>query len=214
MTAATGAVLFTLLWLVLALVCGGLWTGFAIRGLIRMTKGKGGPWASAMAQLSVVAMLVGLLRFGPTWGIGAVLFPPALLLFLPGIAELSITPQIALYALPITAAVLALSLWHPITRLFSVMLTCATLVISTLVAGEAISARAMCQTAAGQNLTNVTRHPFWWSIHNTGYDFQFQLHGLATRGEDQFAWSYSEMDWYPLPDTIWPNITSGEPACE
>ncbi len=213
MPSAGGAFLFAILWIVLVLVCGGLWMFFAIRGLIRMANGTGGTWASAMAQLSVVAMLIGLLRFGPTWGIGIVLFPPVLLVFVSDIAALSITGQIALYAVPLTAVVLALTLTRAPLRPFSITLTSATLLVATLIVGEVISANAMCRTATEQGLTNVTRNSFRWSVSNIGNDYEYFLHGLALRGEDRVAWSYAEMDWYDVPDIVWPDVTSGDPAC-
>lgn len=62
-------------------------------------------------------------------------------------------------------------------------------------------------------MTNVTRNSFLWSISNTGNEFLFGLHAMAQRGDDRFAWSYSTMDWYLLPDTIWPNVHSGSATC-
>lgn len=213
MNIAAGAVLVVLAWGLAGLICVSVWMGFTLRGLIRMTKGTGGPWASAMAQISVIAMLAGLLRFGPTWGIAAVLFPPGLLLFVSDIAELAITRQIALYALPATFIALGLTLSVARLRPFAIILAGLILLVTTLVSGEVLSSRAMCALAAEQGLTNVTRNSFVWSIPNSGNEYQFNLHAMGQHGEDYVAWSYSEMDWYLLPDTIWNNVQSSAPAC-
>jgi hypothetical protein len=210
---AGGAMIAVLMWLIVGALCVSVWMGFTIRGLIRMTRGQGGPWASAMAQISVVAMLLGILRFGGLWSIGAFLFPPALLLILLDAIDLAITPRIAVVALPVAALTLAITVVFRPLRPFAIAITCACLVVSTLVAGDVISSRAMCATAEAQGLTDVTRNSFVWSISNTGREYQFDVHAMAQRGDDRVAWSYSAMDWYTFPHTISVSVQSGEPAC-
>lgn len=211
-----GAAIAIIVWLIFALSCVFLWVGLAARGLVRMVRGTGGTWASAMAQISVLAMLIGFLRLG-VLGIAAGLFPPALLVAIPpvpDVAGMEITGAIAVYALPATAITLALTVSFGALRPFSIVVTGTMALVTTLWAGEAVSSRAVCTSAAAQNLTNVTRNSFLWSISNAGRDYQFNLHAMATRDGDQFAWSYSEMEWYLLPTTIWANVQSGATACD
>lgn len=198
---------FLTLWLAVS----ALWFFFAIRGL-RAVAGKG-LWTSALAQISALTFLVAALRSGLVNGLAYAAFPPLLALPLSKITTLAITPQIALIAAP--ASILTLIACLRIPRLSPLSITLCGLVLlgSSALAGNLIARQAICTAAAVQSLTNVTRNSFTWSIANTGNEFQFDLHAMASLGEDRFAWSYTEMDWFLLPDTVWPNVRSGPTTC-
>ncbi|NRB00097.1 MAG: hypothetical protein HRU32_09790 [Rhodobacteraceae bacterium] len=53
------------------------------------------------------------------------------------------------------------------------------------------------------------RNTFFWSLRNSGDEFQFLLHGLLVDGTDHWAWSYGEQSFFMLNDATWPNVNSG-----
>ncbi len=135
-----------------------------------------------------------------------------------GHRSVAITAQVAAYALTATAVVLTLCLIAPRLRPFANFLPELTLIARPLIAGEVLSSRAMCVTAAEQGLTNVTRNIFLWSVNKSGYEYQFDIHAIASRGGDRFGWNFSDVDWYILPPktlspAVWDNVQSGRPAC-
>lgn len=206
------------LWMMLAalavylLIAAG-WVAWGLLALRQSRSGTRNPWANLPLQLSVLAFVGVALRWGPLFGLAAAAAPPVSLVALLELPWPSPTLQIALIALPLAAITLALCLRLPVLRPFSAGSTGLSLLLGALLVGEVQSRRAMCATAAAQGLSSVTRHSFAWSVANSGQDHQSEIHALAQRGEERFGWSYARMDWSSLPDTIWPNVSSGRPAC-
>jgi hypothetical protein len=75
-----------------------------------------------------------------------------------------------------------------------------------IVIGENVSKQPMRETAASMGIEVLARNSLWWSLRNAPREFQWELHA-GGRLEDQFfGWSYSEMNWYPIPETARANV--------
>lgn len=158
-------------------------------------------------------MLMVTPRSGLLSGAFAAAFPPVHAITLWQLTFFAITGRIALYALPLSAITAIFCLRIAALRPYTVIVSGLVLLASSIVIGEHLSRTAICASASEFGMDNVTRNSFLWSVANTGFEFQSEIHAMARRGEDYFGWSYSEMDWYALPDTVWINISSGAPAC-
>ncbi|MBV2360251.1 hypothetical protein KUH32_10730 [Thalassococcus sp. CAU 1522] len=191
------------------------WTFFAIRGVRRALDGTArGPAPTALAEISVLAGLVLLIRGDPVLAFLALGFPPIALLAIPNPADHAVLlGQAVVFAVPVALIVfLACVLGFP-KALFAVILP-SMLGGATLIAvADRFAGQAVCETAQVRGLSDIRRHSLFWSLANTPREFQFDLHGLARQGDRHFGWSYSEMDWYVLPDTFGVDTRAGRPVC-
>lgn len=108
----------------------------------------------------------------------------------------------ALAPIPTGLAALSFLLSLPLraTRAIALLLAVAVATSSALIVGETLSQSAMCETARANGLSDIRRNSLLWSLANTPRDFQIEVHAVARHQSDRYAWSYSEMDWYLVPE--------------
>lgn len=200
------AVLFTALWWIAAYV-----------GVKRAIAGRASPiWATLPVQLSALAFAYATLRAGLLVALLAILSPPLTGVWAGQTVHTALGPLVTA-TLPVTlpVALAASALCLLIRPLRWVWLCGAALAATTtfLITADNIAGDAMCARAEAAGLTNVTRHSLSWSIRNTGHEFQFDLHAMASLGEDNYGWSYSEMDWYLIPENVVYDAPRTAPSC-
>jgi phosphate/sulfate permease len=52
----------------------------------------------------------------------------------------------------------------------------------------------------------IISNSFFRSLRETPKEYQFYLHAAALKDCKPYAWSYSEMEFYLLPDSVAPNV--------
>lgn len=121
--------------------------------------------------------------------------------------------QIALAAGGVGLGVLALCAFTRVTRLASATIAFVAVLIAAITLGERVSRTQMCATAQDPGATSLRRNSLLWSLAKAPQEFPFDVHGLPRNGEDRFAWSYREMDWYPLRNTIHASVDATPIPC-
>jgi len=149
--------------------------------------------------------------FGPIFG---ALIPPLALQFVAIDLPWGLASQI--WHVTLLGAVVGAVMVFRIRRLrpVGILVVALASTFSALAYGEPVSRAAMCDAAAREGLTNVTRHSLAWGATNTGREFQFEVHALAERSGAQFTWSYGRMRWFELPESIARNVTTGSLRCD
>jgi hypothetical protein len=66
----------------------------------------------------------------------------------------------------------------------------------------------MCATAPALGIATFRRNSFFWSLVNAPEEFQFDIHAVATVGEESYGWSYREMGWYLIPREAWGDVAA------
>ena len=90
-------------------------------------------------------------------------------------------------------------LWRPL-RAWALGITAAGSLVAAVFVGDSVSQAAMCRTAAVHGVTSFQRNAFLTSLAETPRDIQFTLH--AALPDQRLGWSYSAMDWYPIPASV------------
>jgi len=190
----------TLILLSLALLCLGIF------GWLWLCAGfRAGGWRGVLGhlalQLSAVALVYGFVRGQPINGVFLASFPPLALVNLAGFANFSaFLGAVAWGVLPYAAVVLAVCLiWRPL-RVWALGVTLASSLVAAIFVGDSLSQAAMCRTAAVHGVTSFQRNSFLISLAETPREFQFTLH--AALPDQRLGWSYSAMEWYPIPASV------------
>ncbi len=184
----------------LALTClgifGWLWlcAGFRAGGL-RGALGYGA------LQLSALGLVYGFVRGQPINGVFLASFPPLALVDLAGFARFdTFLRALAWGVLPYSAVILLICLiWRPL-RVWALGVTLLGSLGAAVFVGDRVAQGAMCQTAALHGVASFQRHSFLTSLSNAPREVQVTLH--ATLPDDRLGWSYSTMDWYPIPISV------------
>ena len=82
--------------------------------------------------------------------------------------------------------------------------------ITSIIVAAALSSAIRTQKIAELAPDKIETNNFIKSLHNTPKDFQFYTHAIAVKDCKHYAWSYRELDFYELPDSIARNVTHGE----
>ena len=143
---------------------------------------------------------------------GGLIFPP-LLLPLPDFylrwLDFILIPA-ALGAVAASIVSMVIQRWDfPVSRLLAVLGANAAFLAVFLAAAEVRS--AMLMDGGGQSEC-FDRTAFVTSLGFAGHEFQTDVHAVRIRGGTVEFWSYSELGWYSVPETIYRNIDVG--ACQ
>lgn len=167
-------------------------------------------------QATGLTFVIMSLHSNPISGAGWVLFPPvSWSLLSQSVIDTwafwrRVFPFAFIIAAPITSLIICfrpLRLWAP-----SVLIVLASCI--GYWRAETVSAAAICATARSQQATSVRRNSILWSIRNAPAAFQFGLHGEAMIDGRRYGWSYGEMDWYLIPETVYANVSPPERPCD
>ena len=166
---------------------------------------RAGGWRGVLGrlalQLSALGLVYGFVRGQPINGVFLASFPPLALVDLSGFSHFSaFISAVAWGVLPYAAVALAASLlWRPL-RAWALGITAAGSLVAAVFVGDSVSQDAMCRTAAVHGAISFQRNSFLTSLAETPRDIQFTLH--AALPDQRLGWSYSAMDWYPIPDSV------------
>lgn len=87
-------------------------------------------------------------------------------------------------------------------------------VLSALVlAGESRSKELMCATAKDLGTDKLFRNSLLWSLQNAPEEFQFEVHAITKVNGQRWAWSYRELNWYPLNSKTNAKVVNPEFRC-
>jgi len=191
----------------MGLILGGLaLTCLGIFGWLWLCAGfRAGGWRGVLGhfalQLSALGLVYGVLRGQPINGLFLASFPPLALVDLAGFLRFgTFVGAVAWGVLPYGVAALAISLiWRPL-RPWALGVTLLGSLTAAVFVGDRLSQAAMCQTAAAHGVTSFQRNSFMTSLAETPREFQFTLH--AALPDQRLGWSYSAMEWYPIPASV------------
>ncbi|MEM7721977.1 MAG: hypothetical protein AAF376_06355 [Pseudomonadota bacterium] len=189
-----------------------VWAIFALRPFFRSHPSGAGFWTFGLIQVSLVASLLISTR-GDEFGAFVGLLVPPVALFV--LADLPSAFMARAWPFALIGAGLAMLLVIMVRRLrpMGILLIAFGAAAGFTSLGDRLSQTAMCTAAQTEGLRDVARNTLGWSVMNTGREFQFETHALASRDDDFYAWSYGEMAWYRLPDTIAGNVDTGSRRC-
>ncbi len=157
-------------------------------------------------NLSLIAFIYENLRGHSIYAWLVALFPPFFLMdirdsyrnysaggseFISSVFEL----EVGIFLLVLTIFLM----WEALRR-YAPVLAFLVATVATVFFAEIKSRELMCDRAQVLGLDGFKRNSFFWSLGNAPREFQFQVHGYGEKGGMRFAWSYSELDWYPLND--------------
>lgn len=183
-------------------VAGWLWLCLGV-----LKSGIRSVFGAVAIQLSLVAIVFGLLIGSPLGALIVALAPP-LVLFSPfnflqfGLFFSMVLP----IALSCGAIVLGIFLSLPGLRLWSVAPALLAVLSTGIVVGEHVSKREMCRTAEASGIVEFRRRTLLWSLQNVPEEFQFDIHAAAEVGGRRMGWSYREMGWYEIPAEAWGEV--------
>ncbi|MGX9356453.1 hypothetical protein ACS3SW_15200 [Roseobacteraceae bacterium S113] len=165
-------------------------------------------------QQSVLAALIGAFMGGGAglfWG----LFPPLLwyLLFDSTLRTWQFWQSV--FWLPACGAALlfVVALSHQCMRVWALSLALVSCFAGVMAVGEIRATRAMCEAAEDLGGIMTSRQSLLWSLRNTPAEYQFGLHAETWIGGQRYGWSYSEMGWYRIPETVYVNATPERDIC-
>ena len=184
----------------LALTClgifGWLWlcAGFRAGGL-RGALGHGA------LQLSALGLVYGFVRGQPINGVFLAGFPPLALVDLAGFSQFgAFLGPVVWGVLPFSMLILVISLILRPLQVWALGLTLLGSLGAAIFVGDRVAQAAMCQTAALHGVASFQRNSFLTSLSNAPREVQVTLH--AALPDHRLGWSYSAMDWYPIPISV------------
>ena len=95
---------------------------------------------------------------------------------------------------------------------FAPALATVTLCSVTLIAADHTSKRQQAARVATLQPDCSFPGDFLRSLRIAGLEFQFDYHTLAFKHETAFGWSFSEMDFYRIPENVIKNLNGSERA--
>ncbi len=171
---------------------------------------KSGPRrvAGAIAiQISGVAFVWTLLTSNPLAAIVTAVLPPFMIFPVDRYLQFDrFFGQMFFPAVAVGLLVAGAFLWSPRLRLWCLAPGLIACLVAGLVVGERVSQREMCRTAEAAGIADFRRHTLFWSLRNTPYEFQFEIHAIAKLGAKRLGWSYYEMGWYEIPANAWGDV--------
>jgi hypothetical protein len=175
--------------------------------------------AVGFSQLSAYSFFVALFAGAGGWAFAYFFAPP--LFFVRGTDALvqratmffDFLVLVIPWSLSATAFLLSVIafLWRPwvwLPGLFCVLLSSTSLAV-----GEFKSWSVMCETADAQGHASIRRNSLLWSLFHVPQELQFEVHATAGSADDLYAWSYRDMNWYPVPANVYANANSAPINC-
>jgi len=84
--------------------------------------------------------------------------------------------------------------------------------VAFLASAEVRTAIAMRTAAQELRFDCFDGRPFFVSLLRAGEEFQFRPHAVGNIGSEFYLWSYRDMRFFPVPESIWKNLELGR--CE
>lgn len=187
-----------------------------------------------------VWLLLGLLKSGKRWTIGALALQISLIMavivvalgggwagvigfVLPLPTAIPVTHTLLLhypfyadfYYIALAAGVfvaLLLSIFRPF-RIWSPLIVVAVAIAMALPIAEKHSRSLMCQKALDLGSEEVTRNSFLWSLRHVRTNYMGELHAHTLIDGTHYAWSYRLLDWYRVDPLHFRHPSQIKTAC-
>lgn len=183
--------------LLLPMVVGWIWLCAGFR-----KAGARGIVGAVALQVSVVALVFGLLVAHPVAALVLAMFPPLMIFNIHDYLWFDLfLSQIMPMAATVGLVVLVLCLAVPRVRRWTLVPALLAFLAAGMVVGERVSQREMCRAAAAAGISEFRRNTLLWSLRNAPREFQVAVHALADSGGQRRGWSYHRMGWYDIPAT-------------
>jgi len=161
-------------------------------------------------QVSLLVLIYALLRGQPVNGVFMAMFAPLAVVQLVQLVPFGdFAGRLLWAALPFAGVALLVGLSVARLRMWTPVVVGSVVLVAAVIAGEGISKAAMCEAAARRGFDSFARHGVLWSLTNAPQEFQFGLHARAEVGGQVLGWSYADMDWYIVPESVARTVRSG-----